>query len=144
MCSSDLKYTRANRDTQKADRGDRVTSYLTERTYTIIDELARIAAELGVTPAAVAIAWVQQRQGVTSTIIGARTMQQLEDNLAALDVPLTDAHKAALDAVSVPTLSFPHPFLSFAGMIAGGGTTVNGEKFPEWPAAPKEIGRAHV
>ena len=131
------KYTRANAATQTADRGDRVTSYLTERTYVIIDELIRIAGELNVTPAAVAIAWVQQRPGVASTIIGARTMPQLDANLAALDVPLTAAHRAALDNVSEPALGFPHAFLKFASMISGGGTTVNGESFPPWPMAPK-------
>ena len=51
-------------------------------------------------------------------------------------------HKAALDAVSVPTLSFPHPFLSFAGMIAGGGTTVNGEKLA-WSVEEKVRGIVH-
>lgn len=131
------KYTRANRDSQKADRGDRVTAYLTDRTYTIIDELVRIGTELGVTPAAVAIAWVQQQPGVTSTIVGARTMKQLEDNLAALDVPLTAAHKAALSAVSEPTLNFPAAFLKFAHTLAGGGATVNGEAAAPWPLAPK-------
>lgn len=131
------KYTRENAATQKADRGERVTAFLTERTYGIIDELMRIATELGVTPAAVAIAWVQQRPGVSSTIIGARTMKQLDDNLAALDVPLTAAHTSALDKASEPTLGFPHAFLKFASMISGGGTTVNGETFAPWPMAPR-------
>lgn len=131
------KYTRENAATMKADRGDRVTSFLNERTFTIIDELGRIAKELGTTPAAVAIAWVQQRPGVSSTIIGARTMAQLDQNLAALDLPLTAAHTSALDRVSEPTLSFPHAFLKFASMFSGGGTTVNGEPSVVWPMAPK-------
>jgi aryl-alcohol dehydrogenase-like predicted oxidoreductase len=130
------KYTRANAATQKADRGDRVTSFLTERTFAIVDELERIGQELQVSPAAVAIAWVQQRPGVTSTIIGARTMAQLEQNLAALDVRLTADHNAALDAVSAPILGFPHAFLRFASMFSGGGTTVNGEPSIPWPMAP--------
>jgi len=137
------KYTRANAGTMKADRGDRVTAFLNERTYTIIDELTRIAGELGVTPAAVAIAWVQQRPGVTSTIIGARTMTQLEANLAALDVPLTADHMAALDKVSEPTLNFPHQFLKFASMFSAGGTTINGEPSVVWPMAPKDDGERY-
>jgi len=52
-------------------------------------------------------------------------------------VPLTAEHKAALDAVSEPTLSFPHQFLKFASMISGGGVTVNGESSVPWPMAPK-------
>ena len=72
----------------KADRGERVTSFLNERTYAIIDELLRIGREIGASPASVALAWVQSRPGVASTIIGARRMDQLEQNLAALDVTL--------------------------------------------------------
>jgi aryl-alcohol dehydrogenase-like predicted oxidoreductase len=120
------KYRRENAATQKADRGERVTNFLTERTYTIIDELVRIAAELKTTPAAVALAWVQGRPGVVSTIIGARRMDQLDQNLSALDVALTVAQVAALDKVSVPTLSFPANFVSGAAGFSHGGTTING------------------
>ena len=67
----------------------------------------RIAGELGTSPASVALAWVQSRPGVTSTIIGARRLDQLEQNLAALDITLRDADVAALNAVSEPTLNFP-------------------------------------
>lgn len=127
------KYTRANAATTKADRGERVTAYLTERVYAIIDELIRVAAELGTTPAAVAIAWVQGRPGVASTIIGARRMQQLEDNVAALDVRLSPAQVAALDKLSEPTLSFPIPFLAMASAVIHNGMTVNGVASPRWP-----------
>ena len=93
------KYTRENAGDAKADRGERVTSFLTERTYAIIDELiAHRPASSTRTPAAVALAWVQARPGVASTIIGARRLDQLDQNLAALDVALTPAHLAALDA----------------------------------------------
>jgi len=66
------KYTRDNASTTSAERCERVTSALTERTYAILDEVRRIASALNATPAAVALAWVQTRPGVTSTIIGAR------------------------------------------------------------------------
>jgi aryl-alcohol dehydrogenase-like predicted oxidoreductase len=46
--------------------------------YGLLDELQKIAKELSSTVAAVSLAWVQSRPGVTSTIIGARTMQQLD------------------------------------------------------------------
>ena len=58
-----------------------------------------------------ALAWVSQRPGVASTIIGARTMEQLEDNLGALEVKLTAEQIKALDEVSKPKLNFPHDFL---------------------------------
>ena len=131
------KYTRANAATMKADRGERVTQFLTERSYTIIDELIRIAGEVGSTPAAVALAWVQGRPGVASTIIGARRLDQLEQNLAAVDVKLSDVHVAALDGASEPTLNFPAAFLKFVPTFAQGGTTVNGVAGPAWPMSPK-------
>lgn len=132
------KYTRANAGQAKADRGDRVTAFLNEKTYTIIDELVRIARELGATPAAVALAWVQSRPGVASTIIGARRLDQLDQNLAALDVTLKAEHIAALGCVSEPSLNFPTPFLRMANSIMHAGATVNGESselLPLWKEA---------
>src|SRR5205085_4575197 len=100
------KYTRENASTAKADRGERVTSALTERNYAIIDEVIRIARELNASPSAVALAWVQTRPGVTSTIIGARRLDQFEQNLAALDLTLDASQVEALNKVSAPVLNF--------------------------------------
>src|SRR3954468_16746353 len=83
------KYTRENAASVKADRGERVTQNLGEKTYGIIDELIAIGNELEATPASIALAWVQGRPGVASTIIGARRLDQLDQNLAALDVSLS-------------------------------------------------------
>ena len=131
------KYTRANAATASPDRGDRVKSYLTERNLTIIDELLRVAASHSVSPASVALAWLQAKPGVTSTIIGARRIDQLDQNLAALDVRLTADDMAALDKVSEPTLNFPAPFFRMISMFAQGGTTVNGVPSVAWPMVPK-------
>jgi aryl-alcohol dehydrogenase-like predicted oxidoreductase len=132
------KYTRANAGTVTADRGARVTDFLNERTYRIVDELQRIGTEVGASPASVALAWVQGRDGVASTIIGARRLDQLEQNLAGLDTILTPAHVAALDAVSEPVLNFPAGMLKFVAMFSQGGLTVNGQTAPAWPMAPKQ------
>lgn len=131
------KYTRANAAQAKPDRGDRVTSFLTERNLAIIDEVIRIAGELGASPASVALAWVQSRPGVTSTIIGARRLDQLEQNLAALDLTLRDTDIAALNKVSEPALNFPAPFFRMIPLFAQGGTTVNGTQSVAWPLMPK-------
>jgi aryl-alcohol dehydrogenase-like predicted oxidoreductase len=131
------KYTRANAASANPARGDRVKSFLNERNLTIIDELIRVATETGTTPAAVALAWLQSRPGVTSTIIGARRLDQLDQNLAALDVKFTPAHLAALNKVSEPTLNFPAPFFRMIPMFAQGGTTVNGTPSTVWPLAPQ-------
>jgi aryl-alcohol dehydrogenase-like predicted oxidoreductase len=131
------KYTRANASAAKPDRGERVTAALDERTYAIVDELATIAAAHGTNSAAVALAWVQGRPSVASTIIGARRLDQLDQNLAALDVSLTADDVAALDKLSAPSLNFPASFLKFAPMFAHGGATVNGVPSAAWPLLPK-------
>jgi len=131
------KYTRSNAATVKPDRGDRVKAFLTERNLTIIDEVIRIANEAATTPSAVALAWLQSRSGVTSTIIGARRIDQLDQNLSALDTVLTPAQVAALDKVSEPVLNFPAPFFRMIPMFAQGGTTVNGTPSVVWPLAPQ-------
>lgn len=119
-----------------ASRGAWVTSALTEKAYDLLDVLVRVSRELGTTPARVALAWVQGRPGVASTILGARTVAQLDDNLGALGLVLPAEQRAALDDASKPSLPFPHDFLAFAGAVANGGTTIEGEAFPALPFAP--------
>ena len=112
------KFRREDAATATSDRGARALSRLTERTFTILDELdARRRRRSARTPAAVALAWVQSRPGVASTIIGARRLEQLDANLAALDVRLPPEHVAALDAVSAPVLNFPAAFLGGASQL---------------------------
>jgi len=121
------KYTRANAATVQPDKRTWVAGALNEEVYKVVDELQRVARELDSTPARVAVAWVQGRPGVSSTILGARTLQQLDDNLAAIDVKLGADHIARLDALTRPRLNFPAEFLGMAGMIQAGGTVINGE-----------------
>ena len=72
----------------------------TPRNWKIVDELKRIAAEAGESPARIALAWVCGREGVTSTLMGVSRPAQVNDNAAALDITLSDQHRAALDHVS--------------------------------------------
>ena len=130
------KYTRENANDAAPGRGERVRMFLNERTFTIVDELVRIAGEHDTTPAAIALAWVQTQSSVDATIIGARTMEQLESNIAGLAVTLDAAQLESLDRVSTPTLSFPLPFLQMATTIMHAGATVDGEVSEEWPMAP--------
>src|SRR6185436_9478343 len=131
------KYTRENAATVKADRGERVTQNLGEKIYAIIDALIAIGKELRASPASVALAWVQSRPGVASTIIGARRIDQLEQNLAALDVRLNPADVALLDKLSQPVLNFPAMFLRVASSFMHSGATVNGEPSQLLPMAPQ-------
>jgi len=67
-----------------------------------IDEYEKLCAELGQDPANVALAWLLSRPGVTAPIIGPRTMEQLDNSLAALDIRLNDATLARLDKLFPP------------------------------------------
>lgn len=78
-------------------------SLFTERNWTIVDVVKRVANECGESPARVALAWVLQRSGVSSTLMGVSKVEQMSDNIAALDVRLSSEHLAALDAASAPT-----------------------------------------
>ncbi|HET6413294.1 MAG TPA: aldo/keto reductase [Anaeromyxobacter sp.] len=131
------KYGRENAGKVKADRGAWVESSLNDRAYSVIDAVKRIARELGATPAQVSLAWVKSRPGVSSPILGARTLEQLEDNLGALKVQLSPEQAATLDEVSRPSLNFPAGFLQNAPMFMHGGLTVNGVTAPPWPLAPR-------
>jgi aryl-alcohol dehydrogenase-like predicted oxidoreductase len=72
----------------------------TERTWEVISAVQKVAEERRVSMAEVALAWVNDRPGVSSTILGCRTVEQLEANLRAVDLHLDAAEAAALDAAS--------------------------------------------
>lgn len=77
-----------------------------------LGEIVRgIAEEIGASAAQVALAWLIGRPGVTAPIVGARTAAQLEDNLGALDVVLSEDQRARLDEASAPAPIFPERFL---------------------------------
>ncbi|NUB44009.1 aldo/keto reductase [Fertoebacter nigrum] len=77
-------------------------SLFTEKNWRIVDVLRQVAADAGQSPARVALAWVAGRPGVASVLMGVSRAAQVGDNAAALGVVLTDAQRAALDAVSAP------------------------------------------
>ena len=73
-----------------------------DHTWRVIDAVKEVADEIGSTPAAVALAWVDAQPAVTSTILGARSVEQLQQNLAAVDLRLDDAALQRLDEASTP------------------------------------------
>jgi aryl-alcohol dehydrogenase-like predicted oxidoreductase len=77
------------------------------RAFRCIEAMRPIAAAHGVSVARVALAWVLHRPAVTSVIVGAKTQEQLADNLAAADLRLADAELAALDEVSKLPREYP-------------------------------------
>ncbi|RRJ99779.1 aldo/keto reductase [Opitutaceae bacterium TAV3] len=74
----------------------------TERVYDVIEPLSALAAAKGVTLAQLALAWTIHQPGITSPIIGPRTLEQLEDNLGALDVTFTEADLSKIDEIVPP------------------------------------------
>jgi aryl-alcohol dehydrogenase (NADP+) len=74
----------------------------TDRTWDVVEAVQSVADGRGVSMAEVALAWVTDRPGVTSTILGARTIDQLDTNLTAAGLHLTAEETAALDAASDP------------------------------------------
>jgi aryl-alcohol dehydrogenase-like predicted oxidoreductase len=73
-----------------------------ERTWDVVDAVRDIATQRGHSMAQVALAWLAARPAVTSVILGARTLDQLDDNLAAIDVHLSGEETARLDTASDP------------------------------------------
>jgi aryl-alcohol dehydrogenase-like predicted oxidoreductase len=96
--------SRAAVDAMNRDR------YRDERNLAIAEAVRDVAEDLGKTPSQVALAWVAQQPGVTSPIFGARTMEQLEDDLGAADLVLDDEVRDRLDAVSKLEVDYPYDF----------------------------------
>jgi aryl-alcohol dehydrogenase-like predicted oxidoreductase len=78
-----------------------------DKLYNTVEELLAIGADFGVSAARVALAYTMTKPAVTSVIVGARTEQQLADNLAAADLKLAPADVERLDKVSAQPLPYP-------------------------------------
>jgi aryl-alcohol dehydrogenase-like predicted oxidoreductase len=102
-----------------------------ERNWAILDVLLGVARELGRTPAQVALNWVARRPGVVSTIIGATRLDQLEDNLGALEFEIPEELSQQLEEAGRPEVIYPHLFFGpvLQGRIHGGMPT---RREPPW------------
>ena len=100
----DERPTGATRLGEDPDRG--VEAYdrrsARERTWAVVDALQQVADGRGVSSAQVALAWLHDRPAVTSVVLGARTVEQLEQNLGAAGLHLSAEETALLDAASDP------------------------------------------
>jgi aryl-alcohol dehydrogenase-like predicted oxidoreductase len=76
--------------------------YLIDDVFDVLDVVQALADEKNCTPAQIALRWCMDRQGITSPIIGPRTLQQLEDSLGTLDISLTEEDHKRLDGVAPP------------------------------------------
>jgi aryl-alcohol dehydrogenase-like predicted oxidoreductase len=104
------KYTRESRPAGATRLGENpergVEAYdrrsVQERTWAVVDAVRQVAGRRGVTMAQVALSWLVDRPAVTSVILGARTLDQLQGNLSAAGLHLNAEETAALDAASDP------------------------------------------
>lgn len=83
----------------------------TERGWAVLEKVREVAKRGGTTPAAVAIAWLLRRPETSSVILGARNVEQLDANLAALEVRLSEEDARALEEVSRPAWGYPYDFI---------------------------------
>lgn len=140
------KYTRNSRPSPEDTRAAVDSPFLNEHTYALLDVIKEIAEELGdingngtpVTPAQIALNWVQTNPMVGSTIIGAKRLAQLEDNLGALDFELSGEQRARIEERCPYTQHFPHNFLDRIAPAIQNGTTVNGIPTESWGLGPTD------
>lgn len=105
------KYRRGKDRPKNARRTDRESQFLQfdeERGFDIVDELEKIAQNHNATIAQAALNYLLRKPGVTSVIIGARTKEQLTDNLKTTDWEMTAEEVAKLDELSAPTKVYPY------------------------------------
>lgn len=90
---------------------------LTERNHAIVGVVQGQAQQLGIPALVLALAWNLARPGVVAPIIGPKSVQQLHDNLAALDAQVPAEVVASIDEVSEPYLPYPHDFMRMARQL---------------------------
>ena len=86
-----------------SDPGSHESNYLRydrERAFDVVEALGSIASERGASSGQAALAWLLARPGLTSVLVGARTVEQLEDNLGAVELELSEEELARIDSLS--------------------------------------------
>ncbi|WBV44851.1 aldo/keto reductase [Pseudoroseomonas cervicalis] len=103
-------------------------SLFTARNWAIVEALKGVAAEMGESPARVALAWVAARPGVATTLMGVSRVEQVADNVAALGLALAPGHLAALEAASRGEPRFPYGLFDpvLRNQLVFGGADVRG------------------
>ena len=94
--------TDAPEGSRYAEPSRRASARFNDSVFDAVEAIGTIVESKGCTVAQLSLAWVVQQPGVTSPIIGPRTMEQLIDNVGALDVEVTDADREVIDGVVPP------------------------------------------
>lgn len=105
-----------------ANSGNPGFQKFSERNFRIVSTLEHVATKLNRSMAQVALNWIANRPGVSSILIGATKLPQLQDNLQALDFTIPEELLEQLDNASKPETPFPYSFFTDAiqGMVTGG------------------------
>nr|BBH87329.1 oxidoreductase [Thermosporothrix sp. COM3] len=107
------KYSREQPQQQEGRlSGFDIIPFNREHGYDVVDLLKSIASKHGATPAQVALAWLLSRRHVTSLLVGASKVQQLEENLVAAQVQLSADELAELDKLTAPQQPYPNWFIA--------------------------------
>jgi len=93
--------SRVARDMQ-GPMAERTKKHFSELAFQVLDQIQEIAGAKGCTPSQLALAWCMRQPGITSPIVGPRTLDHLQDNLGAIAVEITAEDRSRLDAVSEP------------------------------------------
>jgi aryl-alcohol dehydrogenase-like predicted oxidoreductase len=114
------KYRRGEEPPAETRAGDRTPSAVlmrqrlqAEHNFAVAEAVGKVAADAGRSPAQIALNWVLTRDGVTAPIIGARTMEQLEDNLGAVGWRLDPEHEQTLEDASAIVFGYPYDFIDW-------------------------------
>jgi aryl-alcohol dehydrogenase-like predicted oxidoreductase len=109
------KYRQGSQPTEgrlSTDKGEsRWGLRMTDKNFAILEEVNRIAREIGKTPAQVSLNWLLYRPGITAPIFGARTLEQFEENMGSIGWKLTEDQWNALDLVSGLPDEYPKRFI---------------------------------
>jgi len=90
---------------------DSFAAVATEQNWKTLEAVRAVARRHETTPAAVSLAWLLGRSEISSIIVGARSLTQLQENLKALEVKLTPEDRKELDAASKPAWGYPYEFI---------------------------------
>ncbi len=111
--SKPSKDTRVGRS-RKEDPGEAWERYDNERTWNVVDQIMRISKERQVPVSSVSLNWVRSHNWVTAPIIGARNVEQLNENLSCMDWELSKNEILELDNVSKMQQFYPYDFINWA------------------------------
>lgn len=102
------------------------TDLFSERNWKIAEELVKVAKQIGRSPAQLALNWVTNRPAVSSTIIGATKLQQLQDNLGSLDFTIPAELEKRLNDIGAPEVRYPYNFFTgeLTKMVSSGTSVV--------------------